>query len=83
MEATTTKTIGIVVLGAGEETAEVRDTTIFPGSTVRDVLETCHLSGYRLSKGKGQPFLDPQDEIFSLVQDGAKLYASTPADQGR
>lgn len=79
----TVKPIAIVVVGAGADTAELKEIDLHPGVTVREALQQVGLQGYRLSKGKGKPFLDSDANMYALVEEpGEKFFASTPADQG-
>lgn len=72
------KNIELVVAGSGE----VRDLTIEPGTTVREVLAATGLSDYQVSRGSNQPFLRADEDLHRSVPDGARLYASTPAEAG-
>jgi hypothetical protein len=84
MANNSTKTASIVVIGAGEDTAEIKELDLHPGVTVAETLASCDLGDYRLSRGKGSAFLAGDDDLYALVEKpGEKFYASTIADQGR
>jgi len=72
------KNVALVVDGSGE----IRDLIISPGTTVGEVMTATGLQGYLASKGPGQPFLGPKDDLYEAVADGAKVYASTPTCVG-
>jgi hypothetical protein len=73
------KNLSLVVAGSGE----IRDLTITPGTTVREVMEQSGLRDYLVSQGPDQPFLSQEEDLFRALPEGAKLYASTPAEAGR
>ena len=69
------KNISIVVAGSGE----IRDLEIAPGVTVTEVLNEAGLQGYQLShKGNDKP-LESGANLYDLVGDNEKLFA-TPED---
>src|SRR3989337_156923 len=69
------KNISIVVAGSGE----IRDLEIAPGVTVREALNEAGLQGYQVSRrGNDQP-LEPVANLYDLVENHEKLYA-TPED---
>jgi hypothetical protein len=72
------KNISLVVAGTGE----VRDLTLTPGTTAREVLEATGLRDYLISAGPDKPFLASEDDVFRAVPEGGKLYTSTPAVAG-
>jgi len=78
------KNITIVNPGAGENAqSEAYDITIQPGHTGKQVVEQLKLgSEYSLTKGDGKP-LDMSTDLFPLVENGEKLFASTAATVGR
>jgi len=78
------KNITIVSPGAGENAqSQAYDITIQPGHTGKQVVEQLKLgSDYSLTKGDGKP-LDMSADLFSLVENGEKLFASTPATVGQ
>jgi len=70
------KSISIVVVGGSEE---VRDMEIAPGVTVAEVLREAGLEGYQLSQqGNDRPF-ESGANLYELVGNKEKLYA-TPED---
>lgn len=73
-----TKNVSLVVAGSGE----IRDLSIGPGTTVEEVLEASGLRGYLVSQGPDQPFLQRDEDVYRAAPEGAKLYASTPAEAG-
>lgn len=60
----------------------IHDVTIPPGSTAKNILDSVGLQGYLLSKGPNDPPFGENEAIFPLVEDGSKLWASTPAEAG-
>lgn len=58
---------------------QIEDIIIQEDTTCYDVLNQLGLEGNWLSKGDRLPFGTNQ-EIFSLVENGSKLYASPPAN---
>lgn len=69
------KTVSLVTAASGE----VKDVSISPGATVREVLNEAGLDGYNLSKkGGGEP-LDPSSDLFEAAADGEKFFC-TPRD---
>ena len=79
-----TKNITIVKPGAGENAqSEAYDITIQPGHTGKHVVEQLRLGNeYCLTKGDGKP-IDMSVDLFPLVENGEKLFASTEATVGR
>ena len=74
------KTIAIKV--AGPE-ADPIDTTIYPGTTVAEILSQHDLQGYLLSTGPdSHRFFGDDENLYPLVVDGDKLFASTKAEVG-
>lgn len=74
------KNVAIIVAGAqGEQ--EIKDLTIKPGTTARDILQTLSLNRYVISKGDGKVF-GPRDNVYEQVENGEKLYATTEAEVG-
>ena len=78
-----TKNITVVKPGAGENAqSDAYDITIQPGLTGTQVMEQLKLgSDYRLVKADGKP-IDMSAELFPLVDNGEKLFASTEAKVG-
>jgi hypothetical protein len=72
------KNVALVVAGSGE----IRDLTISPGTKVGEVMTATGLNGYLTSTGPDKPFLRPEDDLYEAVPEGAKVYASTPAEAG-
>lgn len=72
------KNLAVVVAGGA---GDIKDITIRPGTTAQDILREIDLEGYVLSKGNEAPFGE-NENVYPLVQDGDKLYASTPAEAG-
>ncbi len=61
---------------------DVHDVVIRAGTTVEDVLNQLKLpSDYCLSRRDGLP-LGPMEDLFGLVRNGEKLFASAPAVVG-
>lgn len=78
------KNITIVKPGAGENAqSEAYDITIQPGHTGKQVVEQLKLgSAYILTKS-GCPPIDMSADLFPIVENGEKLFATTPATVGR
>jgi hypothetical protein len=71
----------IAVKVAGSE-GELIDVTIKPGTTASDVLTQLNLEGYLLSTPNSRQFFGDDEVIYPLIEDGSKLYATTPAEVG-
>ncbi|MDD5677085.1 MAG: hypothetical protein PHW60_03715 [Kiritimatiellae bacterium] len=78
------KNITIVKPGAGNNAqSEAYDIAIQPGHTGKQVMEQLKIgSEYTLSKGDGKT-VDLSADIFPLVENGEKLFATTPATVGQ
>ena len=73
------KDLTIVVAGTGEP----KDVIVDPGTTAEDVLRGLGLQGYTLCEdGSSSTFFPPDQNIYPLVVDGAKLWASTDPKVG-
>lgn len=73
----------IAVKVAGSEDRKLLDITIKPGTTASDVLTQLNLEGYLLSTGPdARQFFGADEVIYPLIESGAKLYATTPAEVG-
>ena len=70
---TTTKTVAIVALGAGAETAEVKEVIVHPGMTVRQVLDKIDLAIL-----KHYPDLNPDQRAIVGHLDGPLLVIAGP-----
>jgi len=77
------KSITIVKPGAGENAqSEAYDVTIQPGHTGQQVMERLNLGkDYVLTKGNGKA-VDMTADLFPLVENGEKVFATTPATVG-
>jgi hypothetical protein len=74
------KTVYVKIAGSEREGMEIR---IKPGTTAGDVLRDLNLTGYLLSLGpNSRQFWGEDEPIYPQVQDGDKLYATTPAEVG-
>jgi hypothetical protein len=72
----------IAVKVAGSE-IEPLDVTIKPGTTAGEILNQLNLEGYLLSTGANSTQFFGEDEVvYTLVRDGDKIYATTPAEVG-
>jgi hypothetical protein len=79
-EEATVKQIAINV--AGSDTNLI-DTQIYPGTTVGEVLAQHNLQGYLLSTGpNSHRFFADDENLYPLVVDGDKLFATTKAIVG-
>lgn len=60
-----------------------KDMSIAPGTTARDILRElgCDES-FILTNGRGAEPFGYDENVYPMVQDGAKLYASTPVEVG-
>jgi hypothetical protein len=68
------KDLTVAIAASGE----LKDITIEPGTTAEDILRTLGLQGYVLSRdGSSSTFFQPRENIYPLVEDGQKLWAST------
>lgn len=70
----------IVVIVAG--TGKARDLDIEAGTTARDILTDLGLQDYVLSRDSGQDVFGENENVYTAIQDGEKLYASTRTDVG-
>ena len=73
------KNVAIVVAGAQGQ--EIKDLTIKPATTARDILRELGVDRYAISKGDGRLF-GPHDNVYEAVDDGEKLYATAEAEVG-
>lgn len=77
------KNITIVKPGAGENAqSEAYDIAIQPGHTAQQVLERLTLNDFALTKGDGRA-VDMTADLFPLVENNEKLFATTPATVGQ
>jgi hypothetical protein len=74
------KNVAVIVPGADGQ--EIKDLAIKPGTTTTDVLRSLKLEKYAISKRDGK-LLGPRDNVYDLVENGEKLYASTEAEVGK
>jgi len=59
------------------------DIAIQPGSTAREILTQLGLQGYLLSLGPASNrFFGEDENVYTAVVDGDKMYATTPASVG-
>lgn len=74
------KTIAIKVAGSEQEPVDVE---IAPGTTAGDILRQLGLQGYLLSTGPNATAFFAEDEnAYTVVRDGDKLFATTRAEVG-
>ena len=74
------KEIAIKVAGTEDDPI---DTQLYPGTTVREVLGQHNLQGYLLSTGPdARRFFGDDENLYPLVVDGDKLFATTKAEVG-
>lgn len=74
------KELLIVIAGSGDR----KPIKIAPGTTAQDVLVQSGLQGYVLSRDGDSANLFPANkDLYPLVEDGQKLWATTPADVGK
>ncbi len=73
----------IAVKIAGSEQPLI-DRRIAPGTTAGELLSDVGLAGYLLSTGlNAKKFFGDDENIYPLVQDGDKLFATSTAEVGR
>jgi len=72
------KAIVVIAAGSGDH----HDLAIEPGTTASDVLEQLGLNGFTLSKDQGQHVFGANENIYTEVDDGEKLYAASKTDVG-
>jgi hypothetical protein len=70
------KFVLIRVLGSDLEPLEFE---LLPGMTTGDLLAAADLPGFLLARQGEQRYLQSEEPIYDTLQDGEKLYASTPA----
>ena len=58
---------------------KIFDISVRPGTTSHDILSGLGLKGHWLSSSDSLQFGD-NENVYGLVQDGQKLFASAPAD---
>mgnify|MGYP001600195208 CR=1 FL=1 len=72
------KNVAIVIAGSGT----IRDLSIKPGTTAKDILSELGLQNGALSKGANDAPFAASDNVYEAVTDGTKLFASDTADVG-
>jgi hypothetical protein len=72
------KSLAIKVAGS----PVIHDVVIEPGTTAKDILDGLDLQGFLLIKGPNDLPIAEDEEVYPLVKDGSKLYASTIAEAG-
>lgn len=70
----------IVIIVAG--TGKARNLNIEAGTTAHDILNNIGLQDYVLSRDSGQDVFGEHENVYTAVEDGEKLYASTRTDVG-
>ena len=71
------KELAIKVAGTEDDPI---DTTLYPGTTVGEILAQHNLQGYLLSTGPdSRRFFGDDENLYPLVVDGDKLFATTKA----
>jgi hypothetical protein len=70
------KNVCIKVLGADREPI---DRAIAPGTTATELLQDCGLRGYILSMPSGTGFFGPGENVYSAIEEGECLLASSKA----
>ena len=62
-----------------EDGGSITDLEIAPGTTVEDVLKQLNVHGQRsLTVKAGEPPLNDHDNLYTAVEDGQKVFLSTP-----
>lgn len=74
------KNIAVVMAGSG---GQIRDLTIKPGTTARDILHEVGMENGILSRGGNSAPFAATDNVYTDVENGTKLYASSEADVGK
>jgi hypothetical protein len=72
------KQVAVFLVGSGQ----IIDRTIAPGTTTADLLRDVNLPQGLLSKRTDGDYFANSDSIYDKVNDGQKLFASTPASVG-
>ena len=72
------KQVAVSILGSGQ----LLDRTIAPGTTAADLLRDVNLPQGLLSKKPDGDYFANSESIYDKVNDGQKLFASTPASVG-
>src|SRR5437879_3101093 len=75
------KRIAVVVSGAPEQD-RLREVTIEPGTRAIDILNGLGLHNYMLSRDGSGEFYANEEELYSTIEDGAKLRATSRATVG-
>ena len=76
------KNITIVKPGSGDsQQSEAYDIKIQSGNSGTQVMEQLTLTDFVLTKGDGES-INMAEDLFGLVEDGEKLFATTPATVG-
>ena len=75
------KRFAVVVSGA-PESERLKEVSVGPGTTVRDLLTELGIPDYLLGREGSGEYFAATDELFGLVDEGAKLRAVTPAKVG-
>jgi len=73
------KKIAIKVMGTPDEPC---DATLKPGTTAAEVVRSLNLHNYKLSKDSDKEPFGDDENIYPLVDDGAKLFATTHCELG-
>ena len=77
--STNVKNITVIPASGGP----YRDVKIAPGTSARDILREIGFDDrYILTTGRGPEPFGSDENVFPMVQDGTKLYASTPVEVG-
>jgi hypothetical protein len=75
------KDVAVKIAGSDQPPIDRR---VAPGTTAGELLADLGLAGYLLSNGpNAKRFWGDDENIYPLVQDGDKVYASSPAEVGR
>lgn len=76
----TDKRITVVKAESGEYT----DLTISIGTTAREILNEVGLAqSHKLSAGENKSPFEDEDNVYSAVEDGTKLFATAPINVAR
>jgi hypothetical protein len=75
------KTLAVIVSGAPERD-RLREVTIGPGTRAIDMLNELGLQDYMLSRDGSAEFFADQEEVYGVLEDGAKVRATSRATVG-
>ncbi|MBX7255925.1 MAG: hypothetical protein K1Y02_06155 [Candidatus Hydrogenedentes bacterium] len=73
------KSISAVVAESGQ----IRDLTIMPGTTAEEIIREVGLpSNYLITRGRGQSPFGQDENVYEKINNGEKIFLSTPVEVG-